>query len=288
MACEIGNKAVALSKSHRYRDDGGMRSCNYIFPRPARPPLCAPENRGLFSPENNKEQNHNDQESPLTPQGAEGEVCHDGGFRKKRGRLDQASIAGAVERAALRVRALQERQQPTGENALVECRAALPACCPEEDRDVGWIVSVCRDRASVADWPTDIRRTLLNRPELVETALERRQRGMQGADPDVIARMLGVFQSRVPVAADIAALEDDLTADIGTLAKELPADLLPLAYEKINSQWKAGFRRRAAAGDILAAVAPELRERRDEIRWLKDGLDKIYGERARQDRSKGR
>lgn len=106
---------------------------------------------------------------------------------------------------------------------------------------------------------------------------------MRGASPAVIARMLKVFQDRVSTFNDIEALEADLTADIATLAAELPEELLKVAYTRVNAMWKAGFTRRPAAGDFMAAVKAELSARRDEIRWLKTGLSRIHAERHRQD-----
>ena len=203
-------------------------------------------------------------------------------------RVDPAGIAEAFERAARRVETMQdtppEASDAPAAGAIVPVsEAALPSLCAEEDRAVGWILSVCSDRTSAQEWPADVRRFLLNHPELVEVALARRLRAMRGASPAVIARMLKVFQDRVSTFNDIEALEADLTADIATLAAELPEELLKVAYTRVNAMWKAGFTRRPAAGDFMAAVKAELSARRDEIRWLKTGLSRIHAERHRQD-----
>lgn len=263
-------------------------------PKPAETPNVATRRHSNVASERHAEHHHKKQdseESPLPPK--EGEKSSSftiiEGRKSRRGRLDPAGIAEAFERAARRVEAMQDAQPEVSDapadGAIVPVsEAALPALCPEENQAVGWILSICPDRASTREWPADVRRALLKRPELVETALARKLITMRGAPPAAIACMLKVFQDRISTFQDIEGLETELTADIVTLAAELPEDLLHLAYKRVNAGWKAGFTRRPAAGDFMAAVKDELSDRRDEIRWLKTGLDRIRNERDRQDR----
>ena len=261
-------------------------------PKPAETPNVGTRRHSNVVSERHAEHHHKKQdseESPLTPQGGR-EKCDFAiyqGRKERRRRLDPAGIAEAFERAARRVEAMQGAlpevcDVPAGSAIVPVSEAALPALCPEENQAVGWVLSICRDRASAREWPDDVRRSLLNRPELVEAALARKLHAMRGAPPATIARMLKVFQDRIATFQDLESLEAELTADIFTLA-ELPEDLLHTAYKRVNAGWKAAFTRRPAAGDFMEAVKAELSARRDEVRWLKTGLDRIYAERHRQD-----
>lgn len=267
-------------------------------PKPAEKPNVGTGRHSNVGTGRHAEHDHKKHESksPLTPQGGREkpdlEIYQS--RKERRRRLDPAGIASAFERAAHRVEAMQDDlpaptatpdpvDVPAGRAIVPTAETALSTSCEEEGRAVGWILSVCRDRAGIHEWPADVRRVLLNHPERVEAALARRLRAMRGAPPATIARMLKVFQDRISTFQDIEALEAELTADIATLAAELPGDLLSLAYKRVNSGWKAGFTRRPAAGDFMTAVNAELRARQDDIRWLKTGLDRIYAERHRQD-----
>lgn len=262
-------------------------------PKPAEMPNVGTGRHSNVASERHAEHHHkktDSEESPLTPQGGEREKSDLEIYQGKKGRrrkLDPVGIAEAFERAACRVEAMQdappEVSDDLADGAIVPVsEAVLPALCPEENQAAGWILSICRDRASTKEWPADVRLLLLNHPELVEAALARRLKSMRGAPPATIARMLKVFQDRIATFQDLESLEAELTADLVTLA-ELPENLLHLAYKRVNAGWKAGFTRRPAAGDFMAAVKEELSDRRDEIRWLKTGLDRIYAERHRQD-----
>lgn len=244
-------------------------------------------------------QNHPKQNySPLAPHGGgkKSDPKSLRGRKERRRRLDPAGIAEAFERAARRVEAMQDgppaneaMPNPSVNGALVPVsEAAFPAPCPEEDRETGWILSLCRDRANIGEWPSDVRIALLHDSSRIEAALARRLQAMRGAPPAVIGRMLKVFQDRIVTFQDLEALEVDLAADIATLTAELPADLLGLAYTRVNAAWKAGFTRRPAAGDFMAAVKAELLDRRDEIRHLKTGIVRVHAERDRQNRQKQR
>lgn len=273
---------------HGYR----YRFLVWKAPKPAEKPNVGIGRHSNVASERHAEHHHkkqNSEESPLPPKRGEKSSSFTiiEGRKSRRGRLDPAGIAEAFERAARRVEAMQDAQPevsdaPADGAIVLVSEAALPALCPEENQAVGWILSICKDRVSAQEWPVDVRRFLLSRPELVETALARKLHAMRGAPPATIARMLKVFQDRVATFQDLESLEAELTADIVTLA-ELPEDLLHTAYKRVNAGWKAGFTRRPAAGDFMVAVKDELHRRQDEVRWLKTGRDRIWSERRRQD-----
>jgi hypothetical protein len=216
------------------------------------------------------------------------------GPRERDRRPARIDIAGVLRRAVDRVEKL--RPQPTAPTADVSPLAAesavattepppLPAVTPEETSLAIRIESLARDGTPVLSWADDLREAVIEAPALLDTAIQRRERTLQGADPARIAGMLRLFLEKIVERRpdqDIATLEILLATTIASLAENLPADLLDLAYQRYYTNvWGSGLSRMPEARDFLDQVKDEIQSRRDGLRYLKDGQRKAAGYRER-------